>query len=79
LDVEVSLNIHTEVFVVLSLLWFLWPSFNVDAVPLLVGSSVFVPNDDISVLFISVAMDIHNLSFFVDKETVLVSEKLPPS
>jgi hypothetical protein len=50
-----------------------------DEVPLLVESSVLLPDNDVSVLVISISMDIHNLSSFVDEECVLVSEELPPS
>jgi hypothetical protein len=40
---------------------------------------MLVPNDNISVFIISVAMYIHNLSSLVDKECTSVSEELPPS
>jgi hypothetical protein len=77
--VEISLNIQTEFFVELSLLWFIFHVISIDNIPLLVQSSVFVPDNDVSVLLIFVSMDIHNLSFLVDEVIALVSEELEPS
>jgi hypothetical protein len=77
--VEGSFNIQTEVFIEFSLLWILWILVSIDKIPLLVEATMFLPYNDISVLLISVAMDVHNKSSFVDKESACVSEELPPS
>ena len=52
-NVEWSLNKETEVFVKFSLLWFLWIFINIDDVPLLVDLSMFVVDNDVSVLSIN--------------------------
>jgi hypothetical protein len=46
---------------------------------LLVDLSVFGIHDDVSVLLISSTMYIHNLSSFIDNESTIESEELPPS
>jgi hypothetical protein len=78
-NVEISLNNQTEVFVELTLGWILWILVSIDKIPLLVESTMLVPHNDVSVLIISIAMNIHDLSSFVLKESSLISEELPPS
>ena len=76
---EWSLYIHTEVPIQLTLLGFSSPLINVDDIPLLVESIVFIVNNDISVLMINSALDIDSLSSLVDEVLSSVSEELPPS
>jgi len=78
-NIEWSLNIQTEVFIEFTLLWLSWHSISIYDIPLLVETVMSVPHEDISVLTVMVALEIHNLSFFVDNVGILVSEELPPS
>jgi hypothetical protein len=48
-NVEVSLNVKTEVFIELTLSWFSLPFINVDDVPLLVDFTVLSMDDNVSV------------------------------
>jgi len=57
-DVEVSLNIETEVLVEFSLSWVSLPFISIDDVPLLVDLSMFVINNDISVFTILSTRDV---------------------
>jgi hypothetical protein len=78
-NVEISFNIHTEVFVEFTLGWFLWHLVSIDEIPLLVESLVLFPDNDILVLSILSLINIHDLSSFINKIDVLVSKELPPS
>jgi hypothetical protein len=49
-NVEVSLDIESESVTELSLSWLTLPFISIDNVPLLVDLSMFVMNDDVSVL-----------------------------
>ena len=49
-NVEVSLDIESESVTELSLSWLTLPFISIDNVPLLVDLSVFVMNNDVSVL-----------------------------
>jgi hypothetical protein len=55
-NVEISFNVHTEVFIEFSFLWFTLPFISVDKVPLLVDSSMLVVNNDLSVLVVVVSL-----------------------
>ena len=78
-NVEWSFNIESEIFVQLSLSRFSFPFISVDDIPLLVDLSMFVPDNDVSLLSINSAMYIHNLSFLIYDESSIKSEELPPS
>jgi hypothetical protein len=78
-NVEISFDIKTILFIELTLLRLTLPFISIDKVPLLVEFSVLVPDEDVSLFSINVALDIHNLSFLVDEEWRFISEHLPPS
>ena len=78
-DVEVSFNIKTELFIELTLYWFLWILINIDDIPLLVDMVVLIPDNDVSVLFIFVSVNVHDLSLFINEVVVLISKDIPPS
>jgi hypothetical protein len=54
-NVEVSFNSHTEVFVHLTLSWIFLPVICVDDIPLLVKSSMSLPDDNVLVFIIFVS------------------------
>jgi hypothetical protein len=65
---EISFNIETEVFAVLSLTWFTLPSVSIDEIELLVLSSMSLPGVKVSVFSVNTSLNIHNLLVvFVDK------------
>ena len=51
-NVEISLNIKTELLVELSLSWLLLILVNIDDLPLLVSLSILVFNNNVSVLIV---------------------------
>jgi hypothetical protein len=53
LNEECGVNKETEVFVELTLGWFIFPIISIDKIPLLVETSMLLPNNDVSVLSIS--------------------------
>lgn len=79
LNVEISFNIQSEIFIELSLLWWSLPVASVDDIPLLVESAMLVVDHDILVLSILASLNIEDLSFIIDNECTLHSEELPPS
>jgi len=78
-DVEVSLNVKTELLVQLSLSWFVWVFISIDNLPSLVNLSVSLVNNDVSVLSINTALNIKDFTFLIDDEFTIFLEKLPPS
>jgi hypothetical protein len=51
-NIEITVNIESEIRVDFTLGWFLWILVSIDNFPLLINFSVFVVNLDISVLII---------------------------
>ena len=78
-DVEWSFDIESEFLIEFSLLWFLWVFININDIPLLVDSVMFVPYNDVSVLSINSSVNINDLSFLIDNPMSFSSEELPPS
>jgi len=78
-DVEVSLNIHTEVGVKLTFNWLIWILISIDNLPLLVDFTVLVVDDKVLVLIIKATSNIQNFSSLVDDEGTVLFEELPPS
>jgi hypothetical protein len=76
---EWSFNIETEVFIEFSLLWLFWHFISVDDVELLVESSMLLVDDDVLALLVFSLPYIQNLSTFIDEESIIVLEHLPPS
>jgi len=78
-DVEVSLNVKSELLVELTLGWLLLIFININDFPSLVDLSILVFNNNVSVLVINSTLDCYNLTSFIGNESILVSEELPPS
>jgi hypothetical protein len=78
-NVEVSLNVKTELLVKLSFSWFSLPFVNVYDIPLLVESVVLVLDFNVSVFSINISLDMEYLSFLIAHVDTSVSEHLPPS
>ena len=78
-NMEISLNVETEVFVELSLGWFSLPLIMIDNIELLINLSMFFPDNEVSVFFINSSVNINNLSSLVLNESSSSIEKLPPS
>jgi hypothetical protein len=74
-DVEVSFNIEAELFVELTLSWFLLVLINIDDSPSLVNLSVLGFHDKVSVLVIKSTVNSHDITLLdVNNHIVLVSE-----
>jgi hypothetical protein len=70
---------HAEVCVK-SLGWFLLGLVKIDDLPFLIGTIVFVPNDNFSSFFILSTIDIECLVVLdIDEVLITVGEDLPPS
>ena len=73
------MNIESELFVELSLLWWTLPLISIDDIELLVSLSMSVISNDVSVLLINSSLNIEDLSSFVGNESALSGPHLPPS
>jgi hypothetical protein len=65
---EWSFDVETELFIQLSLLWLSLPLINIHNVPLLMDAIVFVVDSNVPVLLIDIALNLNNLSSFVNNK-----------
>jgi len=74
--VEGSINIHTEVFVEFTLLWFSDPVLDIYEIPLLVDSTMLIPHENVVVLTVLSTSNVSSLVLvlFVDEEWCLPFE-----
>jgi len=78
-DVEWSFDVQTKLFIELSLNWFSWVFISIDDIPLLVETTMLVPDDNVSAFSILSTMNIKDFSTFIHNESTLLSPELPPS
>jgi len=78
-NIERSFNIKTEIFAQLSFDWFLFPFILVDDIKQLVHFSMFVMDNDVLVFSVKTTWNIHHFVLFVDDESTISVEHLPPS
>jgi len=79
-NVEVSLNVKSELLVELTLGWLLLILVDIDNSPSLVDLTVLSFNDKVSVFVVESSRNCHDLSVLdVGKIVILESEELPPS
>ena len=72
-------NYQSPVLVQVTLFEICWHFIDVDDVPCLTNFTVLVVDSNVSVFRINVSINLHDLSFVVDKHVTLESEKLEPS
>ena len=78
-NMEISLDVKSELLIELSLSWFSLPLISVDDVPLLVDLVSLGINSDVPVFLVNIALDLQNFTLLIDNRSTLVSEHLPPS
>jgi hypothetical protein len=78
-NMEVSLNVKSELLVELSLGWFFLILVNIDDFPSLVDFAILILNNDVSIFNVNSSGDSNYLASFIYDKVILVSEKLPPS
>jgi hypothetical protein len=79
-NVEISLNVKTELLVELSLSWLLLIVFNINYSPSLMNFIVSSFHHKVSIFIVKTSRNGNDLSFFVGQETIIaISKHLPPS
>jgi len=79
-NVEVSLNVKSELLVELTLGWLLLVFINIGNLPSLVDLAILSLQNNVSVFVVKSSINSNDLSFFVGNITIVfVSEHLPPS
>jgi len=72
-------NYQSPVLVQVTLFEICWHFIDVNDVPCLTNLTVLVVDSNISVFRINISINLHDLSFFVDKHVAFQSEELEPS
>jgi hypothetical protein len=78
-DVEVSFNIESELLVQFALSWFSLPFISIYDVPLLVDLAILWSGFNVSVFSIDISLDMNDLTFLIDNESIFILPHLPPS
>jgi len=78
-NIEISLDIETEIRIEFTLYWLIGILISINELPLLIDSSVFVLDYNVSIFIITCICNIHNLSSLIYNEFSILLEELPPS